>query len=143
MEREYPFGGLLRIRRVQLEDAGQSLLNANRKSRDAHSSEERARHKLAHYGAGNSSMSTLLSVASARITSAAMLSELANLTLLADMELADAKENYTKAKQAVVPLEKLEERHNEELAAYDIKEEQKVLDEIASNNAAKTGKEGA
>lgn len=131
MDRSFHLAGVLRLRKLEQEDALAAAAEANRRVRDAHSAEERVRRKLAHYGDDHSSVETLLAVAAARAAASAQLSELAEMIKQAEANAAQAQQRYQEARKATKQVEKLEEKHTRAVAQEDARLEQSALDEAA------------
>ncbi|WP_426763982.1 flagellar FliJ family protein [Pseudarthrobacter sp. 1G09] len=132
MNRQFPLAGLLRLRKMQEDQAAAGMSRAASRSRTAGERRAAARTELGDSGATASSSASLLAIAAARASSQSMLADLDALAAAADEQLADARADYTQARRSAVGLEKLEGRHHAERAAADLLAEQGVLDEIAS-----------
>lgn len=134
MARQFSLAGLLRIRRMQQDEAlaragaAQATLDAQRARVQA------ARTALATTPAEVTSPSTLLAVAAARASASSMLTELMALDERCAGELAEARSELVTARTRVVGLEKLQERHDAAVAAEELASEQAVLDEIGAQS---------
>lgn len=134
MNRQFPLAGLLRLRRMQEDQAASGLARANSRSQSMRERRGAARTELQDSGAAVGSSSALLAIAAARASSQSMLADLDALAAAAESELATARSEYTEARRQAVGLEKLELRHGAELAVTELRSEQGVLDEIASSS---------
>jgi flagellar FliJ protein len=134
MNRQFPLAGLLRLRRMQQDQAAAGLAQASSRSRTALERRAAARTELGDSGATAGSPAALLAIAASRATAQSMLADLDALSAMAEEELEEARADYTQARRSAVGLEKLEGRHRAELASADLLAEQGVLDEIASTS---------
>lgn len=132
MSREFSLAGLLRIRRIQQDQAASVVSRAASRSRSVRAREATARQDLEQSPERVTSAVGLRAVAAARSATQSMLTELQSLTLDAETQLSAARRDFTQARVRSVGLEKLEIRHDAEILALDLKTEQGALDEIAS-----------
>jgi flagellar FliJ protein len=132
MSRPFPLTGLLRLRRLQ-EDQAAGELTAARKNAAAHSVRQRqARMDLNGTSSEVTDSSSLLAVAAARASARSMLAGLEAMSAEHRTAVEHAGHAFAKARLEAAGLEKLEGRHLEAAAAEDLQAEQVVLDEIAS-----------
>ena len=136
MSRKFRLAALLRLRKLQEDQAAADLGTATRESESARSRRERAVKDLtAQTLTGLSDMTTWRAAAAARSAFSQ------NVTLLSAVvattaEAVRAREaDWVTARIRAVPLEKLEERHGERVAIEDLRTEQLELDEAASRGA--------
>ncbi|RAX16981.1 flagellar export protein FliJ [Pseudarthrobacter sp. AG30] len=134
MNRQFPLAGLLRLRQLQQDQAATGMARAASRSEDAHGRRAAARKELGDSVDSAVSSSSLLALAAARASSQSMLADLDALSAAAEADLAEARADYTQARRMAVGLEKLELRHDAELAAAELHAEQGVLDEIAATS---------
>lgn len=139
MNRQFPLAGLLRLRRMQEDQAASGLARAHSRSQSARERRAAARTELQDSGGAVGSSSALLAIAAARASSQSMLADLDALAAATESELAAARAEYTEARRQAVGLEKLELRHGAELAVAELRSEQGVLDEIASSSWHRAG----
>lgn len=132
MNRQFPLAGLLRLRKMQEDQAASGMARANSRSKTMRDRRLAVRTELGDSGETVGSSSALLAIAAARASSQSMLADLDALSAAAEAQLAEARAEYTEARRQAVGLEKLEVRHSAELAVADLRTEQGVLDEIAS-----------
>ena len=134
MARQFSLAGLLRIRRMQ-QDEALARAGAAQATLDAHRARaQAARSALASTPDEVSSPSTLLAIAAARASASSMLTELTALDERCSGELAQARSELVTARTRVVGLEKLQERHDAAVAAEELASEQAVLDEIGAQS---------
>lgn len=134
MNRQFPLAGLLRLRKMQEDQAASGLARANSRSATARDRRAAARTELGNSGEKAGSSAAMLAIAAARASSQSMLADLDALSAAAEAQLAAARTDYTEARRQAVGLEKLELRHGDELSLADLRTEQGVLDEIASTS---------
>lgn len=132
MSREFSLAGLLRLRRIQQDQAASGLARARSRSSSVRAREAAARRALGATDDPVSTSASLRAVAAARSSSASMLADLHSLGRVAETEEADARSAFIAARVRSVGLEKLQDRHHAELATEDLRAEQSTLDEIAS-----------
>jgi flagellar FliJ protein len=132
MSRPFPLTGLLRLRRLQ-EDQAAGELAAARKNAAAHSVRQRqARMDLDGTSSEVTDSSSLLAVAAARASARSMLAGLEAMSAEHRAAVEHTRDAFAKARLEAAGLEKLEGRHLETAAAEELRAEQVVLDEIAS-----------
>lgn len=132
MPRPFPLTGLLRLRRLQ-EDQAAGELAAAHKNAAAHTARQRqARLDLDGTSSEVRDSSALLAVAAARASARSMLAGLEAMSAEHRTAVDHARDEFAKAKLEAAGLEKLEGRHLEAAAAEELHAEQIVLDELAS-----------
>lgn len=138
MNRQFPLAGLLRLRKMQQDQAATGMARASSRALTARERGAAARTELGNSNQTAASSSSLLAIAAARASSQSMLADLDALAAAAEAQLAEARTDYTEARRKAVGLEKLELRHGAELAVAELRAEQGVLDEIASTSWHRT-----
>jgi flagellar FliJ protein len=138
MTRGFRLEGLLRVRRVQEEQAVSVLADRRARLRDSEALRERALHELAAFGDLGTDVDTLRAVAAARASSAARLGELRirQQALLPEVDAAQAA--HAEARRRVLGLERLEAEHERVLETEELRAEQARLDELAGTRAGGT-----
>lgn len=140
MLRPFSLTGLLRLRRLQEDQAAGQLASAHKKAA-AHSVRQRqARMDLDGTSSEVTDSSALLAVAAARASARSMLAGLEAMSAEHRTAVDHARDAFAKAKLAAAGLEKLEGRHLEAAAAEELQAEQIVLDELASAARHRNGK---
>lgn len=140
MSRPFPLTGLLRLRRLQ-EDQAAGRLAAAHNTAAAHTARQRqARMDLDGTSSEVTDSSALLAVAAARASARSMLAGLETLSAGHRAAVDLARDEFAKAKLETAGLEKLEDRHAEAAAAEELQAEQLVLDELASAARHRTSK---
>ncbi|KQO98236.1 flagellar FliJ family protein [Leifsonia sp. Leaf264] len=125
--------GLLRIRKMQEDQAAAGLAAANHRVRESKVSQDRVRHRLASLGTEATDVDTLRAIAASRAASAASISDFNHLIKMGAAEVEEAQTAFAEAKRNTSSLEKLHTRFTDEQLAAELREEQLVLDEIASS----------
>ena len=131
MSRLFPLAGLLRLRKLQQDQAALDLAEANARVAALEARHGRARTALGALGGSPQTIAALNALAVARSSSRSMLAELEALGRNHQETLGSAQSAFNAARAESVALEKLHERHAAALLAADLHAEQTVLDEIA------------
>lgn len=131
MNRRFALAGLLRLRKLQQDQAALDLAEANARVAALEARRGRARSALGALGNTPQTIAALNAVAAARSSSRSMLAELDALERDHTESLEAAQCAYNAATAESVALEKLHNRHADALLAEDLQAEQTVLDEIA------------
>ena len=131
MSRLFPLAGLLRLRKLQQDQAALDLAEANARVAASEARRGRARSALGALGNTPGTSAALNAMAAARSSSRSMLAELEALGRTEQDTLESSQSAYNAARAESVALEKLHDRHAEALLALDLHAEQTVLDEIA------------
>ena len=131
MSRLFPLAGLLRLRKLQQDQAALDLSEANARVAALQARRGRARSALGALGTTPQTIAALNAMAAARSSSRSMLAELDAMGRNHQESLDSAQSNYNAARAESVALEKLHDRHAAALLAEDLHAEQTVLDEIA------------
>lgn len=140
MPRPFPLTGLLRLRRLQ-EDQAAARLAAAHQNAAAHTARQRqARMDLDETSSEVTDSSALLAVAAARASARSMLASLNAMSAGHRTAVNHARDEFAKARLEAAGLEKLEGRHMEAAAAEELQAEQIVLDELASAARRRTSK---
>lgn len=132
MTAPFSLAGLLRLRRLEEEQAGAVYGAATARHATLVARTDRARAEAEAIRAEVDTIHELQAVAAARASSMAMLTELRAMTATAADERACAEAGFTTARGKTLGLEKLEARHVEATHAADLAAEQVVLDELGS-----------
>ena len=139
--RTFPLAGLLRLRRIHQDQAAGELAAAAAALRERAADRGTAMASLDRSLSRVDSAQALAAVAAARASSRSMLRELEALETRSMMDLDRAQADFSAARAQTISLEKLEERHTAAVHAEDLKAEQLVLDEIATNARHLRGKQ--
>lgn len=132
MSRKFPLAGLLRLRRIQEDQAAVSLAAAHTKSRQHNERRSQARTELSGTQTEVSSVASLRAVAAARACASGMLAELDALAAVHRGTVTEAETAYKLSRIQSVSIENLEERHASRVAEEDLKSEQAAVDEAAN-----------
>lgn len=131
MTRNFALGGLLRLRRLEQDEAAGGLAAANAGTRESAAREAAARSVLSESTATPGSLGALHGVAAARASSRSMVAELSAVTAERRRRAEEAQQEYSEARKNTLSLEKLAVRHAESEAQLELQAEQIVLDELA------------
>ncbi len=131
MSRLFPLAGLLRLRKLQQDQAALDLAEANARVVALEARRGRARSALGALGNTPQTVAALNAMAAARSSSRSMLAELDAVGRNHHESRDTAQSTYNAARAESVALEKLHDRHAAALQAADLHAEQTVLDEIA------------
>lgn len=132
MTRTFSLAGLLRLRRIEQDQAAGTLSTANARSQAIHARKSAARMELQESPTDVSSVKALHMASIARASSRSMLADLIALEAIQEAETTAAQEAFTAARTRTAGLEKLEIKHNAGVAAADMLAEQNALDEISA-----------
>ncbi|PYI66859.1 flagellar export protein FliJ [Arthrobacter livingstonensis] len=131
MTKTFRLAGLLRLRKLQEDQASASLARAN-DNRKSHARRlASARGELADSASDAGSAAALSAAAAARAASRSLLLELRSLATTLEAEADSAQAVLLEAKTAASSLEKLEERHQLDSVSAELLAEQGFLDELA------------
>ncbi|WIB01575.1 flagellar FliJ family protein [Curtobacterium sp. MCBA15_012] len=141
MARRFPLAGLLRLRHAEQDRAAAELAAANDRVRDAADARFAARRTLADAEGSTvvRDAATLSAVAAARASTRGMLEELDAVAKTRRADADAAQTAYNAARRAALGLEKLEDQHDREETAADLRTEQAALDEIAARSRTEGG----
>jgi flagellar FliJ protein len=135
MTSSFPLAGLLRLRKLQEDQAAAALSAARGRADEVRRRRRRLRDGLdagPSTGAGGaSSVEHIVAIAAARASTSSMLSELEALGRSTADEEARALADHQESRRRALTLEKLEAGHQAAEAAERGIEEQRVLDELA------------
>jgi len=123
--------GLLRLRKLQEDQAAASLAQARRGVRDTATRMAVAHARLASSDAAAATSEELFAIAATRSSATIMLAGLAELERRQELEVEERAAEHAAAVRASRSIEKLEERHARTEAAAELHAEQRVLDELA------------
>ena len=139
MERSFRLASLLRLRKITEDDAAARLGAASASRMRADAQRTRAVEELCGHQLGSDvGVSTWRASAAARAALRQNLLAATALSVTAAARVAERETEWQAARARSVPLEKLEERHDERVVTEDLRLEQIELDEVASRRAAQT-----
>ncbi|MET1085870.1 MAG: flagellar export protein FliJ [Arthrobacter sp.] len=131
MARRFPLAGLMRLRRLQEDEAASRLAAANRAAALQADRQRAARHELDLTTSKASGTPALLAIAAARASAGSMLSSLEALAAEHQAAAAEAHEEFLQARLKAAGMEKLEARHQTAARGEALRAEQIGLDELA------------
>ena len=138
----FSLAGLLRLRHLEEDEAGQTLARASSRLEENSAREAQLRRKLSGGDDEAASVEVLRAVAAARASSRSMLAELEAVARVHRQEADEARAAFSAARTRSKGLERLEEKHNLAVTVGELRTEQNALDEIASGARARS-REGA
>jgi flagellar FliJ protein len=131
MTNSFPLAGLLRLRKLQEDQAASALTAARGRAEAVRRRSSRLREALDADGTAASSVEHLVAIAAARASTSSMLSELEALGHSTADEEARTLAAHQESRRRALTLEKLEAGHEAAEAVERGTEEQRVLDELA------------
>lgn len=147
MSRRFPLAGLLRVRTLAEDRAAAALADAHRRRRLAQESTTRAAARLRGAALDQDADALAWQAAvAARAALSGLLVETEEAQTAADADVARATDAWSAARRATRAVDRLAERHHEAVVQEELRDEQKVLDEIAGRGplpSARTTEEGA
>ncbi|WP_062382517.1 flagellar export protein FliJ [Demequina iriomotensis] len=145
MSRRFPLAGLLRTRALAEEQAAADLARANRARDEAATAVRTARTQLAGLEFrdprlqgeedGSDLARSWSAMVAARASLAARVQELQTALAVAEARADGASETWNRARTQASMIERLRDRHEDEVVAEELRAEQVVLDEAALRRA--------
>lgn len=138
MMRPYRLAGLLRLRKLEEDQAAADLAVANAARRAALARQADSDGQLANHDFDpTTQLSAWRSAVAIRASLRSLAVESAGAAALASTEVNQREMAWADARRRAVPLEKLAERHDEAEKVEDLRLEQIALDEIASRGPSR------
>ncbi|KHL02415.1 hypothetical protein [Sinomonas humi] len=141
MNRPFPLAGLLRLRRIEQDQAAARFGAVNAQLRAVGAQQASAQADAQEIPSEVDSSAALLAVAAARAASASLLADLDALVSMTEAEHGQAQRDLAAARGRTVGLEKLEARHDALAVAGELAAEQGVLDDLGSSARLRLGPE--
>ncbi|NEM91177.1 flagellar export protein FliJ [Galbitalea soli] len=132
MSTAFSLEGLLRLRRLQKDQAAAEVAQARNRAADTLRRKRQARDLLSLTEIEHGSVDTVHSIAAARASSASMLADLTALEEDQRVEVERARVAHAAAHGKALGLEKLEARHGEASALAALRADQIVIDEVSA-----------
>lgn len=139
MTPQFPLAGLLRLRRLEQDQAAARFGAVNAQLRAVGAQQASARAEAEEIASDVDSSAALLAVAAARAASASLLTELDALAAVTEAERGQAQRDLAVARGRTVGLEKREARHGALVVAAELAAEQSVLDDLGSSARLRQG----
>lgn len=134
MAKTYPLARLLRLRKMTEDQKASDLALTQRREFQAQEKVRRAQEEIIGSKIdGDYSEAVWRSTVAAQVARRSMMLEAVSLAEVAAEETATATLAWQEARRQSMPLEKLEERFNEQQALEENRAESIVLDEVAQN----------
>jgi flagellar FliJ protein len=128
----FGLAGLLRIRRLKEERAAHEMVRARSRASELAQERHQLLDQLDDHAHEAKDVRGIHALSAARASTSTMLSDLEALSLTQRRLVADAEDAHRQARREVRTVEKLEEKHDEAQRETELREEQTVLDELAS-----------
>lgn len=132
VDRDFSLAGLLRLRKLRDDQAAQQLRHARSRASELAARRTQVREAQLSGEPDALTAASLRAVAISRASTASMLADLRTLQDAQQQAVAGAEAQHRAARTDLRAVEKLEERHAEQVRVEDERAEQVVLDEIAS-----------
>lgn len=131
MTRQFALSGLLRLRKLEQDQAAGTLASANARRHESAAREAAARVGLSESAVTPETLGALHGIAAARSSARSMMAELGAVTAERQRRADEAQQEYSAARMQTMSLEKLAVRHEQTQAQEELHAEQIVLDELA------------
>jgi flagellar FliJ protein len=133
----FSLAGLLRLRRLKEDQSAAEVGSARSRASEIASQRHQLIDTLSDHGHEARDVRGIAAISAARASTSTMLADLEALHLAQAEVVARAEGRHRDARRATLSVEKLEERHDAESRAEDLRAEQAVLDEVASRARAR------
>ena len=137
----FGLAGLLRIRRLKEERAAYEMVRARSRASELAGERHQLLDQLADHAHEARDVRGIHALSAARASTSTMLMELEALAQTQQRLVAEAESAHQQARRDVRTVEKLEERHDAEQREEDLRTEQTMLDELASQARARLQRE--
>lgn len=137
----FGLAGLLRIRRLKEERAAYEMVRARSRASELAGERHQLLDQLTDHAHEARDVRGIHALSAARASTSTMLMELEALAQTQQRLVAEAEAEHQRARREVRTVEKLEERHDAEQREEDLRAEQGVLDELASQARARLQRE--
>lgn len=127
----FSLAGLLRIRRLKEDRAAYEMQRARSRASELAQERHQLLEALDDHGHDSASVRHIAALSAARASTSSLLADLEALSQTQRRVVADTEEQYRAARRDVRTVEKLEEKHAVQERETDLRDEQKVLDELA------------
>jgi flagellar FliJ protein len=142
----FSLAGLLRLRRLREGQAAGDVGRARSRASEIAAQRHQLIGALSDHGHEARDVRGIAAISAARASTSTMLADLEALHAAQAEVVARAEEAYRAARRDTLSVEKLEERHDAESRAEDLRAEQRAIDELAGRtrvrSADETGEEG-
>lgn len=132
VDRDFSLAGLLRLRKLRDDQASQQLRHARSRASELAARRTQVREAQLSGEPDSLTAASLRAVAISRASTTSMLADLRTLQDAQNQAVEEAEALHRAARTDLRAVEKLEERHAEQVRVDDERAEQIVLDEIAS-----------
>jgi flagellar FliJ protein len=128
----FGLAGLLRIRRLKEERAAHEMVRARSRASELAQERHQLLDQLDDHAHEAKDVRGIHALSAARASTSTMLSDLEALSLTQRRLVADAEDAHREARREVRTVEKLEEKHDVAQREAELRDEQTILDELAS-----------
>lgn len=139
----FGLAGLLRIRRLKEERAAHEMVRARSRASELAHERHQLLDQLEDHAHEAKDVRGIHALSAARASTSTMLSDLEALSLTQHRLVADAEDAHRLARREVRTVEKLEQKHDEAERETELRQEQTILDELASRARLRLQREGA
>ncbi len=133
----FSLAGLLRLRRLREDQAGAEVGRARSRASEIAADRHQLIGSLSDHGHEARDVRGIAAISAARASTSTMLADLEGLRRTQEEIVARAEAEHRAARRATLSVEKLEERHEAETRAEDLRTEQSLLDELAGQARAR------
>ena len=133
----FSLAGLLRLRRLREDQAAAEVGHARSRASEIAADRHQLIGALTDHGHEARDVRGIAAISAARASTSTMLADLEGLRRTQEEIVARAEAEHRAARRATLSVEKLEERHDAETRAEELRAEQGVLDELAGQARAR------
>ncbi|HEV7623717.1 MAG TPA: flagellar FliJ family protein [Amnibacterium sp.] len=139
----FSLAGLLRLRRLREDQAAAEVGRARSRASEIAAERHQLLDVLSDHGHEARDVRGIAAISAARASTSTMLADLEGLRRTQEEIVARAEAAHRAARRGTLSVEKLEERHDAESRAEELRAEQGVLDELAARTRARLTDLGA
>lgn len=139
----FGLAGLLRIRRLKEERAAHEMVRARSRASELAQERHQLLDQLEDHAHEAKDVRGIHALSAARASTSTMLSDLEALSLTQHRLVAETEDAHRRARREVRTVEKLEEKHEEAQRETELRQEQTILDELASRARLRLQREAA
>jgi len=133
----FSLAGLLRLRRLREDQAAAEVGRARSRASELAADRHQLIDSLSDHGHEARDVRGIAAISAARASTSTMLADLEGLRRTQEEIVARAEAEHRAARRATLSVEKLEERHEVEARAEELRTEQALLDEVAGQARAR------
>lgn len=133
----FSLAGLLRLRRLREDQAAAEVGRARSRASELAADRHQLIDSLSDHGHEARDVRGIAAISAARASTSTMLADLEGLRRTQEEIVARAEAEHRAARRGTLSIEKLEERHEVEARAEELRTEQALLDELAGQARAR------